>query len=102
MIATWRESGGEPDGAADLPVLLSQNGFVIRSATPHTFCVRPTNYMWQWPVTFIEVYLPRLIEMGRIDQAFAYKVRADLVGAGENPNALMITPLVVEIVAAKI
>src|SRR5207253_2954277 len=27
VIATWRESGGEPDGAADLPVLLSQNGF---------------------------------------------------------------------------
>ena len=64
--------------------------------------MRPTNYMWQWPVTFIEVYLPRLIEMGRVDQAFADKVRADLVGAGENPNALMITPLVVEIVAEKI
>jgi hypothetical protein len=102
VIATWRESGGEPDGAADLPVLLSQNGFIIRSATPHIFCVRLTNYMWQWPVTFIEVYLPRLIEMGRIDQAFADKVRADLAGAGENPNALMITPLVVEIVAEKI
>jgi hypothetical protein len=58
--------------------------------------------MWQWPVTFIEVYLPRLIEMGRIDQTFADKVRADLAGAGENPNALMITPLVVEIVAEKI
>src|SRR6059058_2615246 len=102
VIATWRESGGEPDGAADLPVLLSQNGFIIRSATPHIFCVRPTNYMWQWPVTFIEVYLPRLVEMGRIDQTFADKVRADLAGAGENPNALMITPLVVEIVAEKI
>ena len=101
VIATWRESGGEPDGAADLPVLLSQNGFIIRSATPHIFSVRPTNYMWQWPVTFIEVYLPRLIEMGRIDQAFADEVRADLAGAGENPNALMITPLVVEIVAEK-
>jgi len=101
VIATWRESGGEPDGAADLPVLLSQNGFIIRSATPHIFCVRPTNYMWQWPVTFIEVYLPRLVEMGRIDQAFADKVRADLAGAGENRNALMITPLVVEIVAEK-
>src|SRR5204863_8584855 len=102
VIATSQESGGEPDGAADLPVLLSQNGFMIRSATPHICCVRPTNYMWQWPVTFIEVYLPRLVEMGRIDQTFADKVRADLAGAGENQNALMITHLVVEIVAEKI
>ena len=102
VVATWRKSGGEPDGAADLPALLSQTGFIIRSATPHIFCVRPTNYMWQWPATFIEVYLPRLIEMGRIDQIFADKVRADLANAGGNANALMVTPLVVEIVAEKI
>jgi SAM-dependent methyltransferase len=102
VIATWRESGGEPDGAADLPELLLQNGFMIRSTAPHIFCVRPINYMWQWPVTFIEVYLPRLIEMDRIDKTFADKMRADLASARENPNALMITPLVVEIVAEKI
>jgi hypothetical protein len=58
--------------------------------------------MWQWPVTFIEVYLPRLIEMGRIDQEFADKLRLDLAVAEKNPNALMITPLVAEIVAEKV
>ena len=102
VVATWRESGGEPDGASGLPALLSQNGFVIRSVTPHIFCVRPTNYMWQWPAQFIEVYLPRLQEMGRIDQKFADSVRADLAGAEKNRNVLMITPLVLEIVAKKV
>src|SRR4029450_535895 len=102
VIATWRESGGEPDGGRDLPALLFENGFHIRSTKPLIFCVRPTNYMWQWPVTFIEVYWPRLIEMGRIDQKFAQKVRADLAAAEKPPNALMITPLVAEIVAEKI
>ena len=102
VIATWSESGGEPDGAAGLPALLSANGFAIRSAMPHIFCVRPNDYMWQWPATFIEIYLPRLIEMGRIDQEFADKVRADLGGAEANPNALMVTPLVLEIVAQKL
>jgi hypothetical protein len=58
--------------------------------------------MWQWPATFIEIYLPRLIEMGRIDQEFADRVRDDLAKAGKNPNALMITPLVLEIVAEKL
>jgi SAM-dependent methyltransferase len=102
VIETWRESGGEPDGAPGLPALLSANGFVIRSATPHIFCVRSSDYMWQWPAQFIAVYLPRLIEMGRIDPEFANKVRADLAGAEKNPNALMITPLVLEIVAEKL
>jgi len=101
VIATWRESGGEPDGAPGLPALLSQNGFVIRSATPHIFCIRPTDYMWQWPAQFIEVYLPRLQEMGRIDQKFAEQVGADIADAEKRPNSLMITPLVLEIVAEK-
>ena len=102
VIATWRESGGEPDGAAPLPELLSRNGFMMRSARPHVFCLRPDDYMWQWPVTFIETYLERLIEMERIDQKFTDEVRAALASAEKNPNARMLTPLVLEIIAAKL
>ena len=102
VIATWRESGGEPDGAVVLATLLPAHAFVIRAARPHLFCVRPRDYMWQWPATFIETYLPRLIEMGRINQAFAEQVRDELDKAEKNPNALMITPLVLEIVAEKL
>ncbi|MGE5208351.1 MAG: hypothetical protein ACM3KL_03360, partial [Alphaproteobacteria bacterium] len=95
-------SGGEPDGAAQLPGLLAENGFLIRSATPHIFCLRPSDYMWQWPATFIDTYLERLIEMGRIDQTFAEEVRAALASAEQNPNTRMLTPLVLEIVAEKL
>ena len=102
VIATWRESGGEPDGATALLTQLPANGFKIRSARPHLFCVRPRDYMWQWTATFIGTYLPRLIEMGRIDHEFADKVRADLGSAEKNPNAVMITPMVLEIVAEKL
>lgn len=101
VIATWHESGGEPNGARDLPAHLSANGFKIRSATPQIFCLRPNDPMWQWPATFIDVYLPRLEEMGQIDRPFADNVRADLASAERNPNALMITPLVLEIIAQK-
>src|SRR6266498_494398 len=102
VIATWRESGGEPDGAARLPELLSRNGFMMRSARPHVFCLRPDDYMWQWPATFIELYLPRLIGMGRIDREFADKVGADLASAERNRNSFMLTPLVLEIIAEKL
>jgi len=40
--------------------------------------------------------------MGRIDREFADKVRADLASAEENPNARMLTPLVLEILAEKL
>jgi hypothetical protein len=102
VIATWRESGGEPDGAAHLPGLLAENGFVIRSARPHIFCLQPGDYMWQWPATFIQTYLRRLIEMSRIDQKFAAEVRADLTRAEANPNGFMLTPLLQEIIAQRL
>jgi SAM-dependent methyltransferase len=102
VIETWRESGAEPDGAVALTALLPANGFAIRSARPHIFCVHPNDYMWQWPATFIEIYLPQLIEKGRIDQEFAQQIREDLAQAENDPNALMITPLVLEIVAEKL
>jgi SAM-dependent methyltransferase len=102
VLATWRESGGEPDAAVQLPALLAENGFLIRSATPHIFYPRPSDYMWQWPATFIETYLERLIEMGRVDQKFADELRAALKTAETNPNARVLTPLVLEIAAEKL
>src|SRR5947199_2090297 len=93
VIETWRESGGQPDGAADLPALLSENDFAIRSAAPHIFCIRPNDYMWQWPATFIEIYLPRLIVMGRIVQKHEYQVRAELASSTETLHCINITLL---------
>jgi hypothetical protein len=58
--------------------------------------------MWQWPVTFIDTYLERLLDQRRIDQSFAQQVRAALISVEADPNAQMLTPLVLEIIAEKL
>jgi hypothetical protein len=100
--ASWTAAGGKADVGLDLPTYLAQNGFVVRSALPRVYCVRPTDYMWQWPSSFVGIGLARLQELGRIDAGFADKVEKEVVEAGTNPNALLITPLVLEIVAEKV
>jgi ubiquinone/menaquinone biosynthesis C-methylase UbiE len=102
VIASWRESGGEPDTALSLPSWLTKHGFRIRSAVPRIFCLRPDDLMWQWPSQFIQVHLSRLKELGRIDNEFAEKVRADLAAAENDQNSFMLTPLVLEVVADKL
>ena len=99
VVTTWRESGGEPDTGLSLPSWLANNGFSIRSIEPRIFCLRATDYMWQWPAQFIHVHLLRLQELGKIDNAFAERVRTDLRGAETEANSFMLTPLVFEIVA---
>ena len=49
-----------------------------------------------------ETYLERLIEMGRIDRKFAEEVRTGLASAEKNPNARMLTPLVLQMIAEKL
>src|SRR5437660_8581841 len=102
VIATWREAGGEPDTGLQLPSWLTKNGFDVRSVVPRIFCLRPNDYMWQWPAQFIHVHLLRLQELGRIDATFANKVRADLAAAEKEEASFMLTPLVLEIVAKKV
>ena len=102
VIATWRESGGEPDVGLQLPSWLIRNGFAVRSIVPRIFCLSPNDYMWQWPAQFIQVHLLQLQKLGRIDAAFADKVRADLAAAEKEEPSFMLTPLVLEIVAERV
>ncbi|MEP6603776.1 MAG: class I SAM-dependent methyltransferase [Spartobacteria bacterium] len=102
VAESWRATGGEPDIALELLPLLISSGYRIHSIVPRIFCIRQQDEMWQWPATFIPIGLARLQELGVIDRQFADQVNADFAAANANPNALMITPLVLEIVAERI
>jgi hypothetical protein len=100
--ASWKAAGGRADAGLDLPQYLMAHGFVVRSAIPRIYCVGPRDYMWQWPASFIPIGLDRLQELGRIDSGFAAQLKKDFAGISRNPEARMITPLVLEIVAEKV
>ncbi len=100
--ASWTATGGKADIGLDLPIYLAQNGFLVRSAVPRIYCVGPSDYMWQWPASFVGIGLARLQELGRIDAAFAAQVKEELAAASARPDSLLITPLVLEIVAEKL
>lgn len=91
VMESWRAAGGEPDVALDLPALLAAKGFVVRSATPRIFCVRPGENAGRWLAGFIAVNLVRLRELGRLDATFIEQARRELAEAEANPSSLMLT-----------
>jgi len=101
IMKSWRETGGEPDVGLELPPLLAASGFSILSVTPQIFCVRPSDFMWEWPAAFIQSGPARLQELGKIDQMFVDKLRAGVDKAAKSENSFFMTPLVLEIVAEK-
>ncbi len=102
VIGSWRSNGGDSDVALRLLPLLNENGFAIRATTPLIFTLRPSDEMWQWPITFIRSGLARLEQLGVIDRRFRREVERECDEAEQNANALMLTPLVLEIVAEKL
>lgn len=101
VMAAWRESGGEPDIALELPRLLRDNGFRLRSARPIVWALRPSDPGWQWLGSFVESGLRRLVDLKRVKPAWAENVRAEFRKAQSDPDSRMLTPLVLELVAEK-
>ena len=101
IIAKWRASGGEPDVGLALPHLLPEAGFEIESVRPVVFAARMNDFAANWPMDFARQYLPVMVDGGDITPAEAGAVRALLDQAETDPNALVITPGVLQIVAGK-
>lgn len=101
VMKSWRETGGEPDIALSLPTLLLNADFKIRSVKPHIFCVRPNEFIWEWPSSFIENNVVRLLELGKVTTDWTINVKNELQKAESNLNTYMITPMVLEIIAEK-
>ena len=100
VMASWRATGGEPDIAGDLAGWLAEAGFSVE-VRPIIDAVRPASDIWQWPAAFVDGGSARLVELGNLDPADADAVRRELAEASADPESLMVTPLVFELIARR-
>jgi len=101
-IRNWRSSGGEPDIAVKLLPMLPESGLRLIEAKPIIHAVRPDNYVWRWPSTFIATHVRDLVSSGVVSKEWAETVISELAEAEADPNTIMTTPLVMEIIAEKV
>jgi ubiquinone/menaquinone biosynthesis C-methylase UbiE len=102
VMASWRGSGGEPDIAPSLISLMTEIGLQRVQVRPLIFAVRPSEFMWQWPAAFVTNSSQRLVELGMVRQEWAVSVRSEFEALSANPHAILVTPMVMEIIAEKI
>lgn len=98
---TWRADGGEPDIGLDLPVWLEELGFEVRSLHTIVDAVRPSNFVWEWPASFVDVGVARLASLGRLTADQCHRIRAEFDERKRQPGTLMITPGVLEVIAVR-
>ena len=101
VMASWRDNGGEPDIALWLPRWLEELGFELRRARPIVDVVEPDHPSWTWLATFLEVGRRRLVDLGYLSPNRAESIWQAFLALQATPGARMITPGVLEIVAAR-
>lgn len=99
VMASWRGTGGEPDVGLSLPRWLEELGFELRSVRAIIDAVRPGEIKWEWLKSFINVGRERLVDLGYLGSGHSSKVWEAFTRLEKN-GARMITPGVLEIVAA--
>lgn len=98
---SWRADGGEPNIGRELAVWLPELGFRLQEVNTIVDVVPPSSFVWQWPRAFLDVGLARLVELGRVTAARAAEISAAVRARDGDPNARLITPGVLEIIAVK-
>jgi SAM-dependent methyltransferase len=101
VMESWRANGGEPDIALNLPLWLEELGFQTESLRPIIDVVPASNFVWQWPKSFIEVGLRRLVDLGHLSADRASVISQAFTAREAAPHTLMITPAVLEIIAIR-
>ena len=102
IVAKWRVSGGDSDVGLALPHLLPAAGFEIESIRPVVFVARMNDFAANWPMDFGRQYTPTMLESGDLNAEEAKAIVAVFDRYEADPNAFVITPGLLQIVARKI
>ena len=99
VVKSWRESGGEPDAALELPRWLADAGMELIAIRPMVRIIAPDDPMWEWPASFIATNAYRLHALGYCseDEAREFATLLD----DPAPSLRMLTPVVAEVIAVK-
>ena len=101
VMASYRAHGTNPEVAGQVPACLFELGMVVDEMRPVIRLARPGDALWSWPQTWLDNFLPRLVEEGHLTasehQAWATEWRDN----ASDPAGFFLTPPLLEIVAHK-
>lgn len=99
VVKSWRDTGGDPDAALQLPHWLADAGMDVVSMRPMVRIIEPADPMWEWPRSFIATNAYRLHDLGYCSEEEAREFSTLLDDPA--PGTRMLTPVVAEVIAVK-
>jgi len=100
-LQSFYDSEGTVDIGKYLPEMFASIGMKVLSQRPMNKLATPNKLDWQWPRTFFQIYFPKVAEAGYLTKHEVAQALEELEVLGTNPDATILTPQMVEIIAEK-
>lgn len=100
-LRSFKEVMGNIDVGRFLVDNYVAQGFKVLSIRPMVKIMRPSDVNWNWPQTFFEIYFPKVASMGFMTLSEAKEAISAIKDIKMNPNAIMLTPTMIEIISEK-
>jgi len=101
IAATYRsmkEQPGDIDVGRHIPAMAARVGLQVLHTRPICKLAAPSELTWEWPTSFLRIYLSKVAERGLLTADEATVALADLDRLSAMPEARMICPVVMETV----
>lgn len=98
---SFEEGEGHINIGRKLPQMFKRTGFDDITTRPMTKLMSPSDLEWQWPGTFLNIYLPKLSESGFMPPDLADKALADWDILESNFWSRCLCPQMIEIIGRK-
>ncbi len=92
---------GDIDVGRRIPAMAEGLGLKVVSVRSMSKLARPTDLTWEWPYSFLNIYLPKLVERGLITEGEVAAALSDLKDLTAMPQGMILCPMMMEVVLEK-
>jgi len=92
---------GDIDVGRHMPSYFYDIGLEVISTRPLSKLVTPEQFAWQWPKSFLEIFMPKMVELGHLTTKQVEYALDELYQLENIDGASILCPHMIEVVAIK-
>ncbi len=102
ILQSFYDSPGNINVGKELPGFCYDLGLEVFSIRPMTKLVTPDQFEWQWPATFLNIYMPKVAGSDALTQHELKQALEEFRDLSLDDAATLLCPQMVEVIAVKV
>lgn len=95
---SMKEQPGDIDIGRHIPAMAARVGLQVLHTRPICKLATPSELAWEWPCSFLRIYLPKIAGRGLLNSDEVTAALADLDALAAIPESRILCPVVMETV----